>query len=493
MQDEFTRIVPDKVHVRVSELLGSKLETPCGGNMTCGKCKVRLRGALSPAAESERRFLSESELRDGWRMACMTYAEGEFEAVTDTVSDMRIQTEGIELTLKDNTPLAKGYGLAVDIGTTTIAVYLCDLESCRIISSRAVRNPQSVHGADVISRLGYAMESYPDGLANLQREAAESVNNAVAGFGVPYEDIKAAVVTGNTVMLHMAFGADPRGIANAPFTPSTLFGTSYRASETPFRLSKEGAVYVMPCFGPYVGGDIASGIAASGLDIGGGCELFIDIGTNGEIALSDSGSLKLCATAAGPAFEGAKIEKGMPGLTGAIRSFGREGYTVIGGGVPKGICGSGLIDTVAYMLDEGILDETGYIDDDFYLDRGHGIYLTAKDIREVQLAKAAVCAGIKTLLNTAERTAEDITRVVLAGGFGANLDPHSACRIGLIPPELESKITVGGNTAGMGAAAYLFSEDIRRRIDNIRKRAKLIELSANEFFINEYIEQMIFF
>jgi uncharacterized 2Fe-2S/4Fe-4S cluster protein (DUF4445 family) len=254
---------------------------------------------------------------------------------------------------------------------------------------------------------------------------------------------------------------------------------------------------------------------ASGLDEVSENILFIDIGTNGEIGLATPKGLYFCSAAAGPAFEGAHIECGMPGTTGAVSKIYVDGdsiqYKTINGASASGICGSGIIDACAVMLDTGLLDETGCIldaedakafsdylgeDDDgnpvFEIDKINHIYITGKDIREIQLAKAAIAAGVKTLLDKADIQLSDISSVVLAGGFGSHIDPKSACRIGLIPRELDGKVISVGNVAGAGAIAILLGKEPRESVKTICARSEYTELSCNPFFMEAYIEEMMF-
>ncbi|MHB1151887.1 MAG: ASKHA domain-containing protein [Eubacteriales bacterium] len=476
-------------------------DAPCGGRGTCGKCRVTVSGAVQPPDETERKFLSETELAAGIRLACRCITSGgEVNiAAYETDTGSAIQIEGA-MSFFVPAPLCGGYGIAVDIGTTTVAVYLCDMMSCRVVNTGAFQNPQRAHGADVITRIGKIIED-KDNLAVLQQLIIDAINKTVTGFGIPAQSINAAVITANTTMLHIFAGYDPSGIANAPFTPATLFGFKVSAVSLGLAMNPEADVHLMPCFAAYVGGDIATGMIAADVDKSDGLNLYIDIGTNGEMGLGGSDGICLCATAAGPAFEGAHIECGMGGVEGAVNRVyyenGEVKFDIIGGGTPTGICGSGLIDAVAVMVDCGALDETGridkiYEDDRFMLDYDNNIYISGKDIREVQLAKSAVCAGIMTLIDDAGASIADIKRVIVAGGFGAHIDPHSAAKIGLIPAEFEDKVETVGNTAGTGAVLYLLSADARERINGVLSISRYLELSCNEFFMDEYVERMMF-
>ena len=501
---------------------GYAIHSPCGGNGTCGKCKVYAKGMLSALTEEEKRFLRPDEIARGMRLACKTRIHGDFEVElenTELSAETKFRSVSYTLSpMKKRDDGGKAFGLAVDIGTTTIAVYLCDMEAGGVLGSRGFRNPQSSYGADVISRIDKIMKDH-DALAQQKKlvidavfEAAESLAKEHGGRAT---DILAAVFCGNTVMQHIVAGIDPSSIANAPFIAPTLFGEYYDAQELGFSFAKDAKIYFSPCFASYVGGDIACGMIASGLDEGSDNVLFIDIGTNGEIGLATPGGLHFCSAAAGPAFEGAHIECGMPGTVGAVSKIYIDGesirYETIDGADAVGICGSGIIDACAVMLDAGLLDETGCImeadeveafadclgeDDDgnsiFEIDKINHIYITGKDIREIQLAKAAIAAGVKTLLDKADLEISDITSVVLAGGFGSHIDPKSACRIGLIPRELDGKIVSVGNVAGAGAIAILLGKEPRESAKTICARSEYTELSCNSFFMEAYIEEMMF-
>ncbi|MCL2518597.1 MAG: ASKHA domain-containing protein [Oscillospiraceae bacterium] len=467
-------------------LSGKKINAVCGGNKLCGKCKVKATGELSPLTDIERKFLSQSEIDNGIRLACMTYPEGEYTVELLDAGTMQIQTAGITGSY-EKSPVDGEYGVAVDIGTTTIAVYLCNLKSGEIEQTAAFKNPQSEYGADVITRIGYIINN-ADGLDKQRNAIITELNKTIKSFKKP---INAVCITGNTTMEHIFAGYDPSGIANAPFTPKSLFGFSISGAESGLSVDENANVWVMPCFSAYVGGDIASGLVAADVDISGENVLYIDIGTNGEIALGSKDGIHVCSAAAGPAFEGAKIEKGMSGVNGAVSKIwlnsGEVKFNVIGDVSPIGICGSGLIDAVAVMLELGVIDETGYLDKPFYITEN--VYISAADIRELQLAKAAISAGILTLL---EITGANVEKVIIAGGFGSFMDPDNACRIGLIPSRYKGKIKSVGNTAGAGAALYLLSGNIRGRIDNVTAKSSYTELSGNMIFMDKFIEQMYF-
>lgn len=520
---------------------GISFASPCGGNGTCGKCKARVLGNVSPAGAEELAFLTEQERKNGVRLTCMCRAEGDFTffagrddllVMTDftsvdytaspLVNAMRegnktvftYEGEIVDTAAQD----AKSLGLAVDIGTTTVALYLCDMEKGAVLATCGFPNPQRVYGADVISRMDKIMKEptllfeEKDVLLRALRREAEVLCERLS---LSFSDIRGAVLCGNTVMEHIAAGIDPSPIGVAPFTAPTLFGTVLQNREVGLLISPDAPVYFAPCFASYVGGDIACGILATGLDKPSRNVLFLDVGTNGEIGLSTEKGLYFCSAAAGPAFEGAHIKCGMSGVAGAISQVLVDGngieYRTVDGGLPVGICGSGILDAVAVMLETGLLDETGRIVDEdeagdfasylgedengdavFVLDKEQEIVLTGKDIREIQLAKAAIAAGIDTLLHKAGLAPKDITSVVLAGGFGSHMNPASACRIGMLPEGITCPILTAGNTAGAGAVAILLGEEPRKAAGTVRQNAHYTELSGDAYFMERFIDEMLF-
>ena len=385
---------------------------PCGGNGTCGKCRIRIRGEISEPDERELAFLSEEDRKNDVRLACMCRLLGEFE-IMPTEMKMQVQlrsktvsyTPATMLTMEKNgdetvffcdgaerfreKDMQANLGLAVDIGTTTVAMYLCDMEKGKIVASAGMKNPQSIYGADVISRMDKIMKD--ESLLEVQQKAVcDAIHANVCAMceenGLRETDIRAAVICGNTVMQHIAAGINPISIGVAPFRAPTLFGEEYNAHTIGLLSNPNAIVYFAPCFASYVGGDIACGMIAAGLDQCRERVLFVDVGTNGEIGLSTENGLYFCSAAAGPAFEGAHIACGMPGISGAIgKVFVRDGkilYETVDGAPAIGICGSGVIDAVAVMLRTGLLDETGliaeedeagdfasYIDEDVYQSR----------------------------------------------------------------------------------------------------------------------------
>ena len=473
------------------------LPMPCGGHHTCGKCKVKAFGSLSPLTSEEERLLTPQEIADGVRMACSAVATGDCTVILPDKDHRQgeVLLDGTQAQVE-----AEGWGIAVDIGTTTIAVYAC--HSGKIVRGAGELNAQSVHGADVITRIGAKRHEELHQIVVSQLE--ELFVRALGSDAAP-ADVKKIVITGNTTMLHFLAGYDPSPIAVSPFTPQSLFGETMPASRY-FTAYENAELYLPPCISAYVGADMVCAMTASHMTETGGTVLLADIGTNGEMGLYHNGKLYTCSTAAGPALEGACIHMGMAAAPGAIDrvTLGQDRellWHTIGEQPPKGLCGSGLVSLMARLVETGQLDETGALEDPEEApdDSGEdcvpigdsGVFLTQQDVRQVQLAKAAICAGILTMLEECGLSAGDVDTFYICGGFGSYIDPHAAAVIGLFPKELENKVKVLGNAAGSGAVMML-SQLYRDTAAKLREEAKLIELSTSPVFMEQYIEQMCF-
>jgi len=388
------------------------------------------------------------------------------------------------------------FGVAIDIGTTTVALYLIDIETnTRLVTVGGV-NAQSPYGADVTSRINYCVQNGHGKLTEIIRgQISSMIDEACLISGIQSEKIGYITIAANTIMQHLAAGYSPIEMGVAPFTPVSLFGEDLPSWQN-LSVSKNAKIYYTPAISAYVGGDITAGLLAAGFENIPGPAIFLDIGTNGEIVLKHKDVYYCCAAAAGPAFEGAEITMGMTADAGAIDHVKWTNgikISVIGGGIPKGICGSGLLDTLAVLLDTGAVDETGRLDrDKLWLSEDHNVFITAGDIRKLQLAKAAIAAGIQVLLRFAGVSEAEIKSLVLAGGFGSYMDLNSAARIGLFPKRLLPVAKAFGNTAGEGAAIALCSEEARSRLEGIRAQCEYIELSSMTFFNDKFVEQMTF-
>lgn len=476
------------------------LAMPCGGAHTCGKCKVRAYGALSPLSIEERALLSVEEQLSNTRLACCVEVLGDCRVILPCAKEsVRTITSGIQTDFYNGpSPFGEeGWAFAADIGTTTIAAYLLRLDGSSVPIPLGERNAQAPFGADIIARIAKSGELGVRALQDaLWRQLDRMFSRLSAENNVPSGGIKGVVLTGNTAMLHFAAGLDPQGIAQAPFVPQSLFGVMYAARDFSRFLRGGVQAYLAPCVSAYVGGDTVTAMLACRLAPG---DMLLDIGTNGEMALALDGRTLCCSAAAGPAFEGACLRYGMPAASGAINAVhladGQIAVATIGGGQPLGICGAGAVSALASLLDMGFLDETGLLSDPYAengFPLGNGVYLTQEDIRQLQLAKAAVAAALDTLLAYAGMAAEQVGRVYLAGGFGEELDAKAAARIGLFPACLLGRIVPAGNAAGEGACLCAQSQAAIDACEQIAKQAETIELSLDAAFTQRYMEQMQF-
>lgn len=444
---------------KLSELLN--MDFPCGGKGICGKCKVYVSGELSPITDEEKRFLSPEDIKSGARLACRTYVLGDCRVLAD---EKNLCFTSDTEPLHNPAATDKEYGIALDIGTTTVAAYLCSLPDGKVVKTQSFKNPQSRFGADVISRIEYAGAG---GLAKMQKELMSSINP----FGV--KPLK-YTVAGNTAMLHILFGLNPACLGVSPFKPQSLFG------------EWEGDFYAASCISAFVGADTVCAIMASSMEED---TLLLDIGTNGEMVLFSNGKYYCCSASAGPALEGVGISCGMIAEKGAVsKVYEKDGkiiYETIYGAPAKGICGSGIADAAAVMLKTGAMDKSGYMEKEFTI--AENVILRQKDIRALQLAKGAIRAGIETLIHRSSTC--KIKKIYLAGAMGSAFRVESLKAIGMLPSGVPA-VQVG-NAAGEGAVMLLKDEYISLSRD-IAKRAESINLATDDFFTEKFIENMNF-
>ena len=467
---------------RLTELLrshGTDFPTPCGGRGKCGKCAVTLSGHLSPPSPMEEQL--------GVRLACQTRLLGDAEAVMPRTLPM----EGIELGTEDRLPVPRpmpgALGAALDLGTTTLALSLYDLSTGNCLARCGMLNPQTSVAADVMGRIAYALEHGVESLRTSVRSAARALLARACGTcGTGPDAVQSMVVTGNTTMLTLFTGRDPAPLSRAPFRAEWLGDESLQEGET--------RLYLPPCMHAFVGADITCALLSSGVIREKGPALLVDAGTNGEMALWKEGELLVTSTAAGPAFEGAGISCGCGSVRGAIDRVWLEGGSfrvhVIGETRPIGLCGSGLRDAGAAGLEAGLVDETGSLE--CPMEIAPGVCLLPEDIRSLQLAKAAIAAGVETLLETAGIRAGDVRTFCLAGGFGRHLRPRSALRIGLFPPELMPLTRVIGNAALQGAERMLTDTACLDEAREIAGKARHVSLGGNPAFSGHYMDRMLF-
>ncbi|MCI8492724.1 ASKHA domain-containing protein [Anaerotruncus sp.] len=470
---------------------------PCGGAHTCGKCRVTAYGALSPLSKTEKRLLTVDEQLSNVRLACCAQALGGCTIHARAPENARVETAGLSAQRSDASPFGtQGYAFAVDIGTTTAAVYLVDLTRARPAEAASALNAQASYGADVIARIARCAES---GVRPLQEAILGQLDGLFTVLlkrsGLDARVVRGVVLTGNTTMLHLAAGLDPAGIAAAPYTPQSLFGVMESARRLFAALPPDVPVYFAPCAGAYIGGDLICALLAAAPQEN---ELLMDIGTNGELALITGTGILCCSTAAGPAFEGAGLSHGMVAADGAITDVSMTGKgavcTVAGGGAARGLCGTGAISALAALLGCGAVDETGLLDEQYHeaFPLMDGVALTQADIRQLQLAKAAVAAGVDSMLQAAGLAPPDLRALLLAGGFGSRIDVRSAASIGLIPPVCAPCARACGNAAGAGACLIASSQSALDDAERLAKRAQVLDLTESAFFSDRFIEQMLF-
>ena len=469
----------------------SGIEAPCGGMGRCGKCKVEIVGR-------------------GEVLACKTLVADGMHIIIGKEKHAKIAETG-QCHNQYSTDALEEAVAACDIGTTTVVCHLIDGISGNIIATESAPNAQKNYGADVVSRIERAGAGELQKLHEVIAGQIETMLEKLCEKSHKKKKIQRLAVAGNTVMCHLFAGISPEAIGVAPFMPEELFGKEYTGSSVGIDCCE--IVNILPCVAGYVGSDITADVLAA-VPEDGGQWLLLDIGTNGEMLLGNAKEgYVCCATAAGPAFEGAEITMGMPAADGAIASVTYKNHRLSVGTIGEkeavGICGSGLLDALAVFLESGLMDESGMLMDEeevpeecrHYIGRYEGqecVWLTEKvcvtqeDVRNLQLAKAAIAAGIEILLKEKAFEYKDVTGVLLAGGFGSFLNKESAAKIGLIPKELLPVTEAVGNAAGEGAVFAAISNDARNHLLEIRCEMHYLELSMHPAFSDLYMECISF-
>ena len=609
------RFTPQGRSVRVSKgtglvdaafSAGITLDLPCGGEGLCGKCRLIVQNGANRPNATEENALTESEIEQGFRLACQTSVTGPMTvhvpstsllptfhkilnrtvgetgetpdiAIDDPVvrkqyvelpppgrddaaadlERLRRQIGPLEIDLdltrriprilrdgrfRGTAVIADGrlldfeagntedqcFAVALDLGTTTLVAVLLDARSGEELAVSAQLNPQTKFGDDVVSRIQHASDT-AGGLDQLNAAILEMVDQMIgqvaATAGVDRRNIYQVSVSGNTTMQQLLLGINPQYLGEVPFVPAVGRGVSVEAAELALDIHPRGRLYTLPVIGGFVGGDTVSGAVATGLDEMPGPSLLVDIGTNGEILLSSGGNLWAAATAAGPAFEGARILHGMRGSTGAMERVTIDDdvrIEVIGGGKPVGLCGSGLIDLAAELLRLEIINPQGRMadagglrqdlpegvrrrvvshhDQNAFLLAGEEesatatpIFLVQRDVRQLQLASGAIRAGIILLLRRAGLQPADLTSLLIGGGFGNYIRRTNALRIGLIPGDVpRDRIRYQGNTSLAGAQLVALSQHARRKAEELARRTEHIDLSTDPGFHDAFADAMIF-
>lgn len=534
------------------------VETPCGGKGTCGKCKVTVtKPYYKDVLACQTKICDGMEIIVGKKestgtgtgtagqdiqtasnarysidkedsMVVLTNGENVSEKFNEHVNEHVNRNVVLKEETANESEKAKSNEdtlAACDIGTTTVVCYLIDKETGQIISTRSGANSQRSFGADVLSRIDAAARADDNDKANgglqmMQTQIVSLLNGWISEMLTECGRTKVSrfSVAGNTVMCHLLMGISPEKLGKAPFMPDEYFGRKFNPLD--IGLENCQTMIIFPAVSGFVGGDITAGMMETV-----NCNeltLYLDIGTNGEMALGKGDRYVCCATAAGPAFEGAQIELGMPASKGAVDKVWLEGrrikYSVIGNDRPVGLCGSGLIDALAVLLKAGIIDENGTIlsgqelpilfrsyvfeveaeetaqstESSLAVHIAPGVYITQEDIRKLQLAKGAIAAGIEVLFKEYGCTPCNIDVLTFAGGFGNYIDKASAAAIGLFPQELLDKAKEVGNAAGNGAVSAALSQEAWKRALEISKDMRYIELASYPHFDEMYVEHMNF-
>lgn len=569
--------------------LGIAINSICGGEGTCHSCKVQVRtGTVTKPTSKELEAFSPREIRDGWRLACQTYPEGDckLNIPPESMATLqRVQVEGIELKVHPEPPVqayhlhlaapslpvptadaervlealkqeykvscgkididvlrilserlrsgnwscqviirndemialipksSQHLGLAIDLGTTKIAGYLVDLSDGRTLAAKGFMNPQISYGEDVISRVNVAIKS-PKAAKQLRKSVVEAINQLIIELcneaNTNTDEIVEAVIVGNTAMQHLLLGLPVRQLAISPFVSSVNKALDIKGRDLGLHIALGAYVHILPNIAGFVGSDHVAMLLAARVLNAEGPIVALDIGTNTEISLINKGAISTVSCASGPAFEGGHIKHGMRAAEGAIEKIqiADDGirYQTINQAPPAGICGSGILDAISQLYLAGVIDEGGRLTNNHSLvhtykgqrefvlvgeEKANGktaITITQHDIRELQLAKAAIRAGIQMLLETNGYEEEDIKQVIIAGAFGSYINIASAVEIGMLPTLPLNTFRQIGNAAGMGAKLALISLSERLEAQAISSRVKYIELASNPNFNKTFIQ-----
>ncbi len=512
--------VPSYSQVEQQKLLLKGLERPVKLAPAIKKLTVRLKKpSLQDVKADVDRLIDAVEVETGRK------PKVDYETLKKIPETVRIGDWVVTVTLWEDSEIIQAepnvthslYGVAVDIGTTKIVSYLVDLNLAKIVAVSSMMNPQISYGEDVISRVRYIMEN-EDGLERLNKSIVEGVNHLISEVcrdsRISSQEIMDMTLVGNTAMHHIFLGIQPKYVSLMPYPAALQSSVNVKARDVGVNINRGAYIHVLPTIAGFVGGDAVADILATGIHKSDELSMLIDIGTNTEIVLGDKDKLFACSCASGPAFEGAHIKYGMRASTGAIEHIWIDpetleiGYSTIGEEKPRGLCGSAIIDAVAEFLKNGIIDQSGRFNSDLKTARlrwvnklrefviawkeetsiNNDIVTTQEDIREIQLAKAAIYAGASILMKRMGILPKDIKKIFLAGAFGNYVDPKNAKIIGMYPDVPLERVQFAGNTAGSGARMSLLSLDARREAEEIAKRVEYVELGADPAFQDEFLK-----
>ena len=460
-------VAPGSQLLRCLREAGIFIDAPCGGQGKCGKCAVIVNGREA--------------------LSCQTLVDTDMTVVIPTSNRLQVLRTGVAASMHMN-PYRQGPMLAIDIGTTSVVCILLDEIDGHELAATSALNAQTAFGADVISRIRAALDGELEAQRDVIRaQLAELIEQVCQLAGVNPIDVGVVSVVGNPTMQHLLLGISPKNLAVVPYNP-ILTDAKVVPCRDILPICENALLLIVPDIAGYLGADTMGCILSSQMYTAEELTLMVDIGTNGEMVLGNRERMIACSTAAGPALEGANIHFGMRGTDGAIDHVtmknGRLCCTVIGGGEAKGICGSGLIDAVAVLLESGALNKRGRIQTPLERDGQRvicltdSVYLTQEDIRQVQMAKGAICAGIQLMAKQLGKEVGDIRQVLLAGAFGSYMDPGNACRIGMLPEELRGRIVAVGNAASSGAKLLACDKSELERSQQLLRKIEFLELAS---------------
>ncbi len=462
-----------------------EIDAPCGGKNKCGKCLVKV-GSRSVLACSSKIFDDTVVKIENQTLRILKdLSESDFD-VNHSFHIKKLDIDSSVLMRNDEILdyTEEMYGVSFDIGTTTLTGYLVDLKNGTLKDKKSITNPQISFGADIISRISYAMRHGEHELSKSLLRGINQLLEELCKNKIDPNNIYYSTIVGNTVMHHFLLGLNPKNLGFSPYKPVIKKGIEKRAKNVGIFINPSGYIYFLPLINGYVGSDALAMVISLEIHKSKDTCLAIDIGTNGEIIIGNRDRIMACSSAAGPAFEGANISNGMRATNGAIeRVWKNFGYKTVGNEPPKGICGSGLIDAVAEMLKSRVINKSGKLSGEFSI---RGIKITQRDVREFQLAKAAIRTGIDILTSMFDNP----KKIYIAGAFGNYIDRENAIYLGLLPPSKD--IFYAGNAAGMGAIKSMLCDSIRKEAEEIADRIEYVELSTQPDFESIFIKNIGF-
>lgn len=435
---------------------GERIEHICGGKGICKKCLVTVNGKEE--------------------LSCRYAVRSDVSVELNTLGEIASCTG-----LSEDSDAAENLCCVLDIGTTTLAMVLVSADTGKVVREVTKTNPQRVFGADVMSRIEYCTKN---GVSDMQKSVIDVVNYMLEELSVG--SVSRLYVSGNTTMLHIFFGVDVSGLGVAPYEP--VFLGSRTAKGESLGIDKAEEIISLPSVSTFVGADIVAGLNFVGLPDNGKYNLLVDLGTNAEIVLFNADEFICTSAAAGPCFEGANISCGMSAVSGAVCAYSDSGVRTIGNAPARGICGTGLVDVIAVLLNKSVIDETGYMEDETFR-IAEGVELTQADVRQYQLAKSAVYSAIMTLMRLQSVNADDIGTVYISGGFSAQMNVYNAIRTGLLPENLGQKCKAINNSSLLGTLKYAVENN---NLSAITGNSRYVDLASDPHFSDLFIENMMF-